>query len=232
MKEVVDGIPFVGSLARRISALLKRITFRDSNLYWKSRYNKGGLSGGGSYGKFAEFKADILNSFVREKNIQSIIEFGCGDGHQLSLASYPSYIGLDISPAALQTCKDIFKDDKTKSFFLYDSNSFVDNHSVFKADLTLSLDVIYHLVEDSIFELYMQHLFASSKKFVIIYSNDTNNNKILEYPHIKCRKFSDWIIQKAPEWKLLKKIPNKYPRKGPGKSGSWCDFFIYEKANA
>ena len=82
------------------------------------------------------------------------------------------------------------------------------------------------------FELYMQHLFASSKKFIIIYSNDTDNNKFLGYPHIKSRKFSDWIIQNAPEWKLIERIPNKYPYEGPGKSGSWCDFFIYEKANA
>ena len=228
----VDRIPFVSSVARRISALLKRITFRNSNLYWKSRYSKGGLSGGGSYGKLAEFKAGVLNSFVREKNVQSVIEFGCGDGHQLSLSSYPSYVGLDISPAALQMCNDIFKNDKTKSFFLYESNSFMDNDPAFKADLALSLDVIYHLVENSTFEVYMQHLFASSKKFIIIYSNDTDKNKIFGYPHIKCRKFSDWIIQNAPEWRLIKRIPNKYPYEGPGKSGSWCDFFIYEKANA
>lgn len=42
------------------------------------------------------------------------------------------------------------------------------------ADLTLSLDVIYHLIEDNVFFTYMDRLFDSSTKFVIIYSLNTD----------------------------------------------------------
>ena len=54
--------------------------------YWEARYAAGGNSGKGSGGVFAEFKAEIVNTFVREHDIASVIDFGCGDGAQLALA--------------------------------------------------------------------------------------------------------------------------------------------------
>ena len=58
------------------------------------------------------------------------------------------------------------------SFFLYDGACFTDRAGVFTADLALSLDVIYHLTEDTVFEAYMRHLFAAGSRFVIIYATD------------------------------------------------------------
>ena len=40
----------------------------DSKNYWEKRYLKGGDSGDGSYGKLAEFKAKIMNRFVKENS--------------------------------------------------------------------------------------------------------------------------------------------------------------------
>ena len=37
--------------------------------YWEARYAAGGNSGKGSGGVFAEFKAEIVNTFVREHDI-------------------------------------------------------------------------------------------------------------------------------------------------------------------
>ncbi len=56
--------------------------FPGSQDYWVKRYAKGGNSGPGSYSELAKFKASVLNAFVREHGIQSVIEFGCGDGNQ------------------------------------------------------------------------------------------------------------------------------------------------------
>ena len=53
--------------------------------YWENRYKNNGNSGAGSYGRLAEFKADVINNFIAENKITSVIEFGCGDGNQLSL---------------------------------------------------------------------------------------------------------------------------------------------------
>ena len=67
--------------------------FEGSSSYWENRYVADGNSGPGSYGDLAIFKAKILNEFIGTKNVQSVIEFGCGDGHQLSLARYPRISG-------------------------------------------------------------------------------------------------------------------------------------------
>lgn len=66
-------------------------SFSGSEEYWKLRYKSGENSGAGSYRKFAQFKAETLNSFVRDKQVESIIEYGCGDGNQLMLLEYQSY---------------------------------------------------------------------------------------------------------------------------------------------
>jgi hypothetical protein len=228
-KNLIETIPLIGPLAKRIADLVKNALFPGSQKYWESRYAGGGTSGGGSYGKWAEFKAEVVNSFIKDRNISSVIEFGCGDGNQLSLADYPTYIGLDVSKTAIRLCKERFKNDKTKRFFLYEPDCFVEGSSMFRAELALSLDVIYHLVEDRIFELYMKHLFSAARKFVIIYSSDTDVNPLLQMPHVKSRSFSKWIKTNLPEWKLLRIVPNKYLAECIKLTGKPIDFFIYEK---
>ena len=100
MKEILKRIPLVRDVARRIYGTLvapnktRLDPFPGSAEYWENRYSAGGHSGVGSYGSFAEFKADVLNQFVSTNRVQTVVEFGCGDGNQLSLAKYPKYIGL------------------------------------------------------------------------------------------------------------------------------------------
>lgn len=212
-----------------VSLKLKQILFPGSREFWETRYSLGGNSGQGSYGKFAEFKADILNTFVREKAILSVIEFGCGDGNQLSLSKYPQYIGLDVSPTAISLCREKFAQDKNKSFFLYSPSCFVDRQNVFQADLGLSLDVIYHLVEDDIYQAYMDHLFSASKNFVIVFSSDKDQAGGAHARHVQHRNFSERVKERFPDWKLLEIIKNPYPGKGDFGQGSFADFFIFKK---
>lgn len=225
LKMVARKIPVIRFATRIVLKLAGKISFAGSKKYWETRYAVGGTSGAGSYGKSAEFKAEVVNSFVRNNEIKSVIEFGCGDGNQLRLFDLPQYVGLDVSRTAIELCLDRFKKDETKSFFLYPER-FLDNSSIPKAELALSLDVIYHLVEDNIFELYMRHLFSSSDKFVIIYSTDTDNNSVFQAPHVKNRRFSKWVEDNLHDWKLVKRIKNRFPdEKAP-------DFFVYEKESA
>ena len=79
--------------------------FDGSADYWDRRYRLGSDSGAGSYGRTAVHKAAFLNTFVAEHHVPSVIEFGCGDGHQLSLAEYPRYVGLDVSSEAVRACQ-------------------------------------------------------------------------------------------------------------------------------
>ena len=192
--------------------------------YWEERYRSGGNSGAGSYGHLAEFKAAFLNQFVADNNVDTIIEFGCGDGAQLYLAQYNKYIGCDVSPQAVQMCIEKFRQDKSKSFFLLDTSCFLDNLGVFCADLGLSLDVVYHLVEDFVFESYMQLLFACARRFVIIYSS--NHDEIIPRTHVRHRKFTDYVEAHFPGWLLIDRVKQQFPLSGD-QQGSWADFFIY-----
>ena len=207
--------------ARQITLLRQRLGFKGSASFWERRYASGGWSGPGSYGELAAGKAKFLNAFVQEHNINSLIEFGCGDGNQLSLASYPRYVGLDVSESAIQLCTRRFADDLTKSFFLYNGSCFVDRNCLFSADLSLSLDVVYHLTEDSVFSSYMNHLFAAGQRYTIIYAT----NAIIhdDAPHVTHRKFSSWVDVNCPQWRL------ESVSKGPDSGSRRADFYVYEQ---
>lgn len=197
--------------------------FPGSAKYWEQRYAQQGNSGVGSYGKLAEFKANVINEFVQTHAIDFVIEYGCGDGNQLKLATYPRYLGFDVSETALRACRELFKGDRSKAFKATHQFS---NES---APLTLSLDVIYHLVEDEVFRAYMRRLFSSSHSYVIIYSNNTDDNSNNSVPHVRNRKFTDWIDGELTDWRLIKHIPNKYPYRSPTE-GSFADFYIFQRA--
>ena len=159
------------------------------------------------------------------------MEFGCGDGNQLVAAKYPKYFGLDISPTAVKICYNRFKTDKTKSFYVYNTLAFVDNARIFNADLTMSLDVLYHLVEKEIFETYLRHLFAAANKYVIIYASDYNQAEEPVHQHENRRSFTDFVTKNISSWKLKEIIKNKYPVDKHGLKGSLSDFYIYEKTS-
>ena len=93
----------------------------------------------------------------------------------------------------------------------------------------MSLDVLYHLVEDAVFEEYVQTLFAASTQHVIIYSSDTSDNSKDNGPHVKHRAIARWIHQAIPHWNLIEQIPNKYPLNPDTGTGSFADFFVYTK---
>ena len=228
-KRVVKQIPVIGVAARAVRVSYKKATFPGSRDYWEQNYANGGNSGEGSYGVYAEFKAEVLNKFVAEHQVQSVIEFGCGDGNQLSLATYPTYIGLDVSTTAIQLCMNRFQGDKTKSFYLYDPDRFVDNARLFHADIALSMEVIFHLIEDEVFDQYMRFLSAAADRYLIIFSSNTDETPVLEAAHYKNRKFSTWIDAHLPDWTLLETVPNRYPYDPKTKTGFTSQFYIYGK---
>jgi hypothetical protein len=228
MNEILKRVPLLGDIAKRIYGLVttnrtEHEPFPGSAEYWEKRYSTGGHSGVGSYGFFAEFKADVLNEFVSTHQVQTVIEFGCGDGNQLSLAKYPKYVGFDVSSTVVSKCRQRFKSDPHKSFHL------MSEYSSETADLALSLDVIYHLVEDSVFAQYIQTLFRAANRYVIIYASDTDDNSDNAGTHVKHRMFTQWIEQNVAEWKLLEHVKNRYPYTGDYHKGSFADFFMYER---
>ena len=210
LRDLLDRIP--GYNAWRFRQL------GGSSQYWERRYSTGENSGDGSYGASAQHKAKVLNAFVRDHDIQSVVEFGCGDGNQLALAEYPAYTGLDIAPSSIQICSKRFAGDRSKTFVLYRPQQW--NGDV-AADLSMSLDVLYHLVEDDVYHTYLRHLFGASRKYVSIYSS--NENQLPSTPHVKLRRFSDDVAQLIPEFRLTHVVESP--------AAGFCPFYFYERAH-
>lgn len=226
----IGALPLVGPLGRRVVRALRgradRQSFAGSAAYWDRRYAEGGDSGAGSYGKFAAFKARVLNGLFEELGLRSAIEFGCGDGNQLRLLKIADYTGVDVSAQAIERCRKTFGGDAGKRFVLaadYEGQA---------ADCSLSLDVIYHLVEDAVFDGYMRQLFAAGRRAVVVYSSDFDPPADPDGAHVRHRAFTRWVEREMPGWTLLRKIPNDYPFNGDYKTSSFADFFVYVPSSA
>ena len=99
------------------------------------------------------------------------------------------------------------------------------------AELTLALDVIYHLTEDRIFAPFMRTLFSWAAGFVVIYAS--NVDATTASPHVRHRRFTDHVAATEPDWRLLAHLPNPYPfdAANPDET-SFADFFIYGRTDA
>jgi SAM-dependent methyltransferase len=187
--------------------------------YWEVRYRDGGTSGAGSAGRLARFKADVINRFIVANGIRSVIDLGCGDGSQLGLLELPTaYVGVDVSPTALARCA---ARNPNQRFIAPEQL-----RTVPPAELTLSLDVIYHLAEDSIFTSTMRTLFAWATRFVLIYAS--NRDASSPSAHVRHRRFTDLVASNEPDWRLIAKLPNPFPYdpRLPDET-SFADFFVY-----
>jgi hypothetical protein len=190
-----------------------------SAAYWETRYRGGGDSGAGSAGALARYKAETVNRFIEANNIVSMIDMGCGDASQFALLVPPKdYVGVDVSPTILARCQSLHPEFR-----------FVAPEELAKvapAELTVSLDVIYHLVEEATFANVMGALFNRATRFVMIYSSNTD----AAWPaaHVLHRRFTDYVAKTQPDWRLLAHLPNPRPY-DPSRLNdtSFADFYIY-----
>lgn len=195
--------------------------FDGSAEYWDERYRLGGNSGTGSYGAVARFKAAFLNRFVTENGIETVLELGCGDGAQLALSKYPNYIGLDVSKTAVDKCAKMFTLDDSKYFSIYDKKHSDLLSKFLISDVTLSQDVIYHLVEDDAYESYLRLMFGASRRFAIFFSSNKDEKTI--WPHVRHRKFTEYAQLNFPNFQLME-IENN-----PHSDESFADFYVFKK---
>jgi SAM-dependent methyltransferase len=195
-----------------------------SGEYWETRYRAGGTSGMGSVGRLARFKAATINGFINANAITSVIDLGCGDASQLALLELPAdYVGVDVSPAALVRCTAQFPG---RRFMLPD-----DLRTISPAELTLSLDVLYHLIEDHVFAAAIRTLFAWATRFVVIYAS--NLDAASPSLHVRHRRVTDHVAATEPDWRLLAHLPNPYPyQEASPDETSFADFFIYGRNDA
>lgn len=224
LRSVLRRAPRLRLALLQARTYVQRRRFPGSRAFWESNYREGGTSGPGSRGRLANYKAEVTNALVDERGIQSIIDFGCGDGYQASLIKCATYVGLDVSESAIDLCRERFASDSSRTFMVYNDPTPASGAEQPHADMALSLDVIYHLVEDDVFERYMADLFGMADKHVLIYSvNRVPDPARPDGPFTWAREFSNWVDNNAPDWHLETRLPNPYPET------SWSDFYLYTR---
>jgi SAM-dependent methyltransferase len=191
----------VNWVADKLSVFRTKIHFPGSAAYWDGRYKSLGSSGAGSYGDEAMTKATYINQFIEKNSVQSVVDFGCGDGAQLTLLNVPKYLGIDVSPEAIKLCRNRFASDDGKAFLT------LADYSGEIADATFSLDVIYHLVEDDVFKNYIDTLFNAAERFVLVYSTNSNGAWPCRSAHVRHRELSRYCENRHRNFSLVEEFP-------------------------
>jgi cyclopropane fatty-acyl-phospholipid synthase-like methyltransferase len=170
----------------------------NSKIYWEDRYSKNGNSGLGSHDILqTKFKSDYINNLIINNNLKTVVELGSGDGNQLKMfKGYDSYTGYDVSKTIIEKCQLEFANDISKKF----TNNIQDIKE--KYDLALSLDVIYHLVEENVYYEYLEKLFSCSD-IICIYTTNINDNDWSG--HMVLRSLDDYVDKHQKDFTLIDK---------------------------
>ena len=175
--------------------------------YWDDRYRKGGNSGSGSQGEARIWKAHRVNIWAGKE----VLDIGCGDGEQAELYTIPLYTGIDPSPAAIMAAADrISKEPDWQWFVMRDTSNWFPRHT------HMSIDVIYHLVDDHDYYEHLRLLFSAQQRVIIYSSNEDPDPD--DAPHVRHRKF----LGDVPKgWQFT------YFEIGPH---SPSNFYVYDRA--
>jgi len=157
----------------------------DYKSYWEERYKRGRNSGAGSYGKNAHFKSDMIKRTIEENNIKSIVDFGCGDGNQISfLPSNIKYFGYDISQTAIDLCNKQYSGRPHWSFGTYDPMTYTYETM---ADMSMACDILFHVTIEDEWLKTIDCICRSATKIVVLI---TNAESIREeyFPHVNYKR--------------------------------------------
>ncbi|PZU81918.1 MAG: hypothetical protein DI528_20885 [Shinella sp.] len=195
----------------------------DSNSYWEKRYQAGGNSGAGSYDQLARYKGLVINLFAQQKKLKSFAELGSGDGNQLRYFNFEQYTGFDVSQAIIAKTKAMYAANPNYRFIWSAEPELDWEAHEQEYECALSLDVLYHLIDDRVFTEYMDRLFSLSSRYVIIYASNFDAPDRNGAMHVRHRKFVDFVAQRYPQWTLLKYLENPFKFK----LQTEADFAIY-----
>lgn len=172
----------------------------DYKLYWDKHYLSGGDSGAGSFGAHSTWKADIVNQVISTYQVNTVLEFGCGDGNQLVKFQIPEYRGLDVSQTAVDACRDAFKNDSSKSFQVIRPGSNTDFSS---AQLVMSLEVLMHITSEVDYLWTLEKIFESSEKLVLIQAPLFEYTLFPKHSHEKYRDIFRYLIDYLDRWSVI-----------------------------
>ena len=159
-----------------------------TNIYEKELWGRGKGSGAGSRPKFNAPYIAFLENFLRDNNIKSVIDFGCGDWQFSQYIDWGNvnYLGLDVVDSVIENNK--------KQFPEY---SFISDTTVFPylegRELILIKDVIMHWPNKEIVS-FLDKLITYNIKILLVNESGQATNRRLK----KVGGFSNIDYDKFP----------------------------------
>lgn len=155
--------------------------------YWDQHYGEGGISGEGSIGDYRNWKWQIIKKYTdNSENLGSVIDVGCGDISFWQGKTCQDYLGIDIS-------KTIVEKNQAKRpewTFVCDS---ADVHKDIKADYVFCFDILFHIMDDNMYEKILKNIISYSRNMIFIYTWIRN-------------PLNDRMVKRTIRYNLLKKL--------------------------
>lgn len=199
--------------------------------YWQREYQSGNGSGRGSSGEFATWKADVVNAAIHDHDVTTLLDVGCGDGEVASLIDVTRYLGIDVAPAAVEIARERNADDPAKHFEVWGE------FSAFPAgmfDAVISLEVLMHVLEESLFIDTLAGIFASARELVLLQVPLVPMFEYQAGSHDRHRYLLPYLAEHVGRWALTEIIvhPSSTARRRAhadlGEMAS--DFLVFELA--
>jgi len=130
--------------------------------YWERRYKGGGTSGLGSIGENARWRWRILEKYI--KNIDNVIDIGCGDLSFWTGRDCNSYVGIDFSPFIVAQNK---KRRPHWRFIQCPAQNFIANMN---GKIILCLDILFHILNENDYRAVLKNLMLYSTDYIFIYT--------------------------------------------------------------
>jgi len=116
-------------------------TMFDNKNFWNERYEtniKLG-SGRGSRGKFIKMKETLVDGAVKQYNVESVLDIGCGDCEVNKNIRFKKYTGTDVSDYVIERNSILFPQ---RSFILANFDDLTMSGK--KYDMVICFDVLIH----------------------------------------------------------------------------------------
>lgn len=181
--------------------------------YWDSRWRDGPPCPG-SNGDTAASKAAWLNAAVQDLDVRSIVDWGCGDGGQAALVNVGMYVGIEVAPSAWEAASVALATRDNCCVVLAPPGQQI----TVRADMAVSMDVVFHLTDDREYEEWIARVFGSASRFVAVYGTDYDSvvNGHMRHHEVTRDAPADWSLIEgqrratSPSWFLWER--DRWPR--------------------
>ena len=173
-----------------------------SQIYDNEEWGFGKGSGMGSSKLYCKKYIIFLEKFIKENNIENVLDFGCGDWQFSQYVDWKNinYIGIDVVECVIKNNKQNFA--KQNISFVNDNN--ILKYINKKNQLILIKDVLQHWTNEAII-IFMDNLlcYLTSKNKCILITNSWK----YEGPRISIDNPQNYAPLDSQKWPLIKYKP-------------------------